>query len=266
METSEHINFINTLLSFTAVVFIIAIGVVLLSQQFRQNLYKQKLEQEELKSKHQIELLRYSIQVQEDERKRIARNLHDELGAVLSILRMHLVQLEHLAPEKYSLPQKLSNLKELTENAIANMRRVSHELMPPQLESFGLVKALESLINQIEQTGKIEIQLQTDGELENMSWPLSLALYRVFLELINNSLKHANATKISLAITNTTKETKCHYSDNGKGIDANKMHGIGLKSIEGRIKSLSGNFRFGNQDIGGFFAEITIPPQEHTPI
>lgn len=262
METSDHINFINTLLPFTAVVFIIAIGVVLLSQQFRQNLYKQKLEQEELKSKHQIELLRYSIQVQEDERKRIARDLHDELGAVLSILRMHLVQLEHLPSKDYSLPEKLANLRGLTENAIANMRRISHELMPPQLETFGLIKALESLINQIETSGKIEIQLHHEGAIDTMDWPVSLALYRVFLELITNSLKHAEATKIFFGITKVETELKCHYTDNGVGIQLNDSPGIGLKSMEGRIKSLSGQFRFGNQDGGGFFADIVIPLQE----
>lgn len=262
METSEHISFINTLLPFTAVVFIIAIGVVLLSQQFRQNLYKQKLEQEELKSKHQIELLRYSIQVQEDERKRIARDLHDELGAVLSILRMHLVQLEHVPP-KDTLPEKLSNLRGLTENAIANMRRISHELMPPQLETFGLVKALESLIHQIETTGKIDIQLHTEGATETMDWPVNLALYRVFLELITNSLKHAGATKIVFSIKRDEKELKCMYTDNGKGLTLNDTPGIGLKSMEGRIKSLSGQFRFGNHEEGGFLAEIIIPLPEH---
>ncbi len=88
MGADNQVTFINTLLPFAGILFLIALGVVFLTQQFRKNLYRQQLEQEELKKKHQVELLRSNIQAQEEERKRIAQDMHDELGAALSITRM----------------------------------------------------------------------------------------------------------------------------------------------------------------------------------
>ena len=94
METTGQINITAALLPMICVIFIIATGVVLLNSLFQKKLYRQKLLQEELINRHQEELLKSSIQIQEEERKRIASDLHDELGAVLSITRMHLFALE----------------------------------------------------------------------------------------------------------------------------------------------------------------------------
>src|SRR5687768_5964963 len=94
METVKDPAFINTLLPLVVIIFIIGAGVVLLYLHFQKNLVSRKLEQETLKNLHQTDLLRSSIQVQEEERKRIAQDMHDELGAVLSIMRMNIVMME----------------------------------------------------------------------------------------------------------------------------------------------------------------------------
>ena len=94
METEHHITFIETLFPFVGMVFLIAAGVVFLTQQFRKNLYREQIKQEALKNQHRLELLRSGILIQEQERKRIAQDMHDDLGAVLSISRMHLLQAE----------------------------------------------------------------------------------------------------------------------------------------------------------------------------
>ncbi len=258
METPENISFISTLLPFILVVFVIAVGVVLLSQQFRQNLYRQKLEQEKLKTTHQIELLRSSIQVQEDERKRIARDLHDELGAVLSILRMHIVQLEQKHTSELSLNENLTKVRSLAENAIANMRRISYELMPPELETFGLTKSLEALVRQMEQSSNMNVNFESDGELDDLDWPVKLAIYRVCMELLNNSIKHAQAHTLTLLFKRQLHEVNFSYQDDGIGLNENSTVGIGLKSMEGRIQALGGLFTFGNAEPKGFRANISI--------
>ncbi len=261
MESGNHITFIETLLPFAGIVFLIAIGVVLLTQQFRKNLYRQQLQQEELKNKHQLEVLRSSIQVQEEERKRIAQDMHDELGATLSIARMHLLQAERLhGTDSERLLNDLQAVRSLTENALESMRRISHELMPAQLEKFGLVKTLEAVAEQLNVTEKMNITLHVSHDLTNLSREIQLALYRMFMELINNTLKHAGATQISIRLSLEENVITGHYSDNGKGLDpANNGSGLGHKSMEGRISSVGGTITTGNNDRGSFQAIISVP-------
>ena len=147
METTHELNFLTALLPLVGVMCIIAVGVVFLNLNFHKNLYRQKLEQQELRNRHHQELLKSSIAVQETERKRIAQDLHDELGASLSIARMHLVQLEKQSQD-HPTQEMLRQLKVITDSTLASIRRISHELMPPLLETFGLVRTLESVVDQ----------------------------------------------------------------------------------------------------------------------
>lgn len=261
MESSNHVTFINTLLPFVGILFIIAVGVVFLTQQFRKNLYKKQLEQEQLKKKHQLELFRSSIQVQEEERKRIAQDMHDELGAVLSITRMHLMQAERQhGVHSPDLLADLQNIRSLTENSLESMRRISHELMPAQLEKFGLIRTLESVIDQLQSTGDLIIELHSPTDLSTVDSSLQLILYRVFMELINNTLKHADASRIVIEISLEHSEVVAHYSDNGKGLkDEIDQTGLGHKSMEGRITSIGGTWVVGNNENGSFYALLRIP-------
>lgn len=160
METSENINLISTILPFSAIIFLIVLGVLLLNQQFNKKLYSQKLEKEKLKAQHQFELLQSSIAVQEEERKRIARDLHDELGAALSMTRMHLMQIEQQNTEQGTdLTTRLQNVRSMTEKALASMRRISHELMPPQLESFGLLQTLNTVASELNKLDQLRIEI-----------------------------------------------------------------------------------------------------------
>jgi len=264
METVSEVNYITALLPMAGIVFIIAVGVVLLNQQFKKNLYRQKLEQEELKNRHQKELLTSSIQVQEHERKRIAQDLHDELGAALSITRMHLMQMEgKQGKADEPLLTALQNVRHLVETSLANMRRISHELMPPQLETFGLVKTLEAVAAQLNKTGEINIEITAVAELPALSWPAKLGLYRINMELINNTLKHAQATAITIALAYDTEYMICNYSDNGKGLPQKTQgKGLGHKGLAGRVASLGGTFDMGNREEGGYYALIKIPLEE----
>ncbi|MCC6372428.1 MAG: sensor histidine kinase [Bacteroidia bacterium] len=261
METAKDLGFISTLLPVAIVIFIIAVGVVLLTQQFRKNLYLQKLKQEELKNQHQIELLRSSIQVQEEERKRIARDMHDELGATLAITRMHLLQAErqHGAKDEKLLAD-LQNIRSLTETSLNSMRQISHLLMPPQLDTFGLVKTLEVVAAQINKADEIKLELIFGGELPELNWPVKLAFYRIFMELINNTIKHAEAKLITIELSFDGKNVCGVYRDNGKGIEEGKTKvGIGQKSIQGRVHSLGGSIVIGNHAQGGLITRIEIP-------
>ncbi|MBS1637773.1 MAG: sensor histidine kinase [Bacteroidetes bacterium] len=261
MEEAKNLNFISALLPAVTVVFIIAVGVVLLTQQFRKNLYRQRLEKEELKNQHQTELLRSSIEVQEEERKRIARDMHDELGATLSITRMHLLQAERqLGDKDPKLLAELQNIRSLTETSLNNMRQISHQLMPPQLEAFGLLKTLETLTEQLSKASDIRFELNIPQSSSELSWPVKLGLYRIFMELINNTIKHSGAQKISIELSYQANTVIARYSDDGRGlVEGTDQDGLGHKSMEGRASSLGGSMTWGNNPLGGYHAIIQIP-------
>lgn len=271
MEADNQVTFINTLLPFAGILFLIALGVVFLTQQFRKNLYRQQLEQEELKKKHQVELLRSNIQAQEEERKRIAQDMHDELGAALSITRMHLLQAERKhGSDSAQLLSDLQLVRSLTESSLESMRRISHELMPVQLEKFGLLKTLEIVIEQLQSAGTVHIELRTPADLSFLDHPAQLALYRVLMELINNTIKHAGADRIAIDMKTNRGVLFCCYSDNGKGLPGEwSGKGLGMKGVEGRISVLGGTFEAGNNEKGSFQATFSVPFQpnenEDTP-
>ncbi len=218
------------------------------------------LEQEELKAKYQNDLLRSSIEVQEEERKRIAQDMHDELGATLSIARMQLVQIEQQKDVQPELVNAVHQVRITTEAALATMRRLSHELMPPQLANFGLIKTLESVSDQINAANTISIGVTADDEQMRLAASVELALYRICMEFINNTIKHAKAKHISISITRMEAHVAFHYEDDGHGfLNQENGQGLGLKSIEARVNSFLGNLEILNSRSGGFAATIVIP-------
>ena len=212
----------------------------------------------ELKYKEQRNLLKTSIQTQEEERKRIAQNLHDELGAVLSIARMHLVQIQNQNEKDSTMQSGLQQVRMLTEAALASMRRISHELMPPQLEKFGLIKTLEAITNQMRDAKKITVDFHASDELPRWSLPVELGLYRICMEMINNTLKHAEATHISIDLKQYSDHILFSYADNGKGLPEIVNAGHGFKNIEARINIIGGTFTMGNSNLKGFSAKLKI--------
>jgi signal transduction histidine kinase len=260
METSQNVNFLSTLLPFSVIIFLIVLGVLLLNQQFNKKLYSQKLEKEKLKARHQFELLQSSIAVQEEERKRIARDLHDELGAALSMTRMHLVQIEQQSTQHgTALTTRLQNVRTMTEKALASMRRISHELMPPQLESFGLLQTLESTAAEINKLDQLHVEISAPENFPRSSLAIELGLYRVCMELINNTIRHAQASRICIQLQQVQDSLRLDYRDNGKGLpEGNSKKGIGQRSIETRVHSMGGNLTMKNHEEGGIQVVIEL--------
>jgi signal transduction histidine kinase len=253
MEKTEELNFLSALWPFIGIIFLIVLGVLLLNQQFNKKLYAQKLEKEKLKARHQFELLRASIAVQEEERKRIARDLHDELGAALSMTRMHLVQIEQMsATYDPTLTARLQNVRSMTEQALASMRRISHELMPPQLETFGLLQTLETTAAELNKLNQLQMEIQVLGNFPRLPLATELGLYRVCMELINNTIRHSQADNILIKFEQENARLRLDYRDNGKGFPEGTMKkGIGQRSIETRVHSLGGDLTSRNHEDGG---------------
>lgn len=268
MVEPEDVRLFHTTVPLIGLAVIIAISVILMVQQFQRSLFKRRLNEENLKLIHQRELLRTSIAVQEQERKRIAGDLHDELGARLSMTLMLLrecnrqiaTKLGEAAPYTFQVEEQLKQALEAT-------KRISYELMPPQLVNLGLVQALQVLTAEIRQSSGINITLDKNDCRADLPWQVQLGLYRMLSELLNNTLKHSGATAISIVLKEQEEWQECNYHDNGKGIlPGEKNHGLGMKSLEGRAHSLHGTFEWGNAPEGGFLAKICLPINMHTSL
>lgn len=245
------------MLPLASIVFIITIGVVLLNQHFRKNLYRQMLEQEELKTKYQLDLLRSSIEVQEAERKRIAYDLHDELGVLLTTSRLYFNQLRPGRAEE-QLEQISGKMNLLFDEMMATIRRISHDLRPVVLENLGLVEAIDSLREKISASG-IHFNF-SHHIMHTLSKEAELNLYRIIQELISNTLKHASASTIFIDMKEDAHRFYLNYSDDGIGLStARSKTGLGMKSIESRLNLLHAKMQL-MEPVKGvhFFVEIDI--------
>ncbi|UCS95332.1 AAA family ATPase [Echinicola marina] len=199
--------------------------------------------------------LRDIIQTQEDERKRIAGDLHDSLGSLLSTIKMRFHSLqENTHNERYK-----DTLDKMDE-AIEEVRRIAHNMSPVSLRRFGLASALQTLIEEINLNDQMEAHLQVLGLEERLPEQIELTIYRICQELVNNSIKHAKATNIQLQLINHLDSINITVEDNGIGMDPQKQNsGFGLHGIEAKVQMLNGQFNIESQPGKGFLAVIDIP-------
>jgi len=130
------------------------------------------------------------------------------------------------------------------------------------LESFGLIKTLEAVSKTMNAGQDVEVNISFSTQWPSaLAWPVSLGFYRIIMELLQNSLKHADATAIGVTFECEPGELICRFRDNGHGLPAGGTQepGAGLKNIEARVSAMDGSFTYGNADTGGFTAFIKVP-------
>ncbi|SFB50566.1 sensor histidine kinase [Algoriphagus aquimarinus] len=214
------------------------------------------LEKQELKSAYAL------IEGQDQERKRIAAEIHDNVGNLMATLKIFsdLVLQKELDPEVKRLNLKINDI---TETVTTEIRKISHSLDAGTIQNFGFKPAIAQLREAIESSGKIELftQIDIDGRFANTT---SLHLYRIIQELITNTLKHGKASKSRLEITQLENEISIIYEDNGIGFDSNatSKSGIGLQNIKSRINYLQGELTIHSSEKGSTFI-IEIPYFPH---
>ena len=203
---------------------------------------KQKAEFEKELAEQQKQRFRYVIEAQENERKRIAQDLHDSVGQLLSTARINVSELkEDIKSEDMTLIWK--NSLSLIDEAATEARNISHNIMPNSLIKYGLEPALKDLINKINITDKVNVLLNIEGINERLNESMEIALFRIIQEMLNNNLKHSEATEIIINLKNKNNNISLEIDDNGKGFDTSKIAestGIGWKNIYSRTELLNG--------------------------
>jgi len=252
------------LLLVTPILLLLSLGIVGFVIRYQRRLMLQREEmqlmQQQGQRQAQQQALEAALLAQEDERRRIAADLHDGVGTTLAIVKLHLNALQQ--------PELTQEAASLLDQAITEVRRISRNLLPAALQKFGLPFALEALARTVPAEGPTQVVLEQRGEPRRFEAKYELIAYRIVQELLGNGLRHAHASTITIVVDFGTEDLKLHYSDNGIGFDSatlesqpspNSRTGLGLTNLRSRVTLLQGTFRHESAVGAGSQVWISLP-------
>lgn len=192
------------------------------------------------------------------ERKRVAAELHDNLGGTLASLNWYLFGIDKkvLSPEEQKIYE---SVHQMVGAAYREVRSLSHNLMPAELEEHGLVMALHRLIDKMNENKNIEFSFNISGMSHRLNNKTEFELYSIVLELTNNIIKHSGANKASINLTENNKNIHLTIIDNGNGMVEPSRQGVGLKNVKNRVESLRGKVQIIGEPTSGLKVDIEIP-------
>ncbi|MCE6987866.1 sensor histidine kinase [Dyadobacter sp. CY323] len=198
------------------------------------------------------------IQGQTIERKRVAAELHDHLGGTLASLNWYLYGIDKkvLSEEERKI---YNSVHQMVGSAYREVRSLSHNLMPAELEEDGLIVALNRLISKLNENKDIDFQFNLSGLNNRLNSKIEFELYSIVLELTNNIIKHSGATMATVDLKENLKTISLVVSDNGNGMIDPSKEGIGLRNVKNRVGSIHGKIHITNQEQEGTRVEMEIP-------
>ncbi len=206
------------------------------------------------------------VQAQEDERRRIAREIHDGLGQMLTAIKFNLEILEDAITAGKEERERIDDMKNLLDSVMKEAREISYNLMPSVLDDFGLAPALQLLSEQFANRTDIKVQFQAHGITERLDPNLEIGLYRIAQESLNNVSKHAKATEVNLQIISRSDGIRLVIEDNGKGITtqpslirATGKGGMGLPGMRERASSIGGTLTIDSTPNNGTLITVEVP-------
>jgi signal transduction histidine kinase len=224
---------------FTSLLF--SIGVLLIRRIFN---FIKKVEQSRREAEKR--LINAIIQTEEKERRRFAKDLHDGLGPLLSTVKLSVSTLNEMENDT-DKKHIIQNADLIINESIKSIKEISNNLSPHVLNNFGLASALKNFTNKIQESKAININFDSNAFDQRYDENIEVVLYRVTCELINNTLKHANAKNIEILLTHQPKLIIISYSDDGIGFNVNEViydnanpTGMGYKNIISRINTIKG--------------------------
>ncbi|MEM7039734.1 MAG: sensor histidine kinase [Bacteroidota bacterium] len=226
----------------------LALAFVFFFNRSQRKILREQMLNQQLQLEHQEKLLHSTILTQEKERERIAKDLHDEIGSKLNVIHLNLHRLRKANSSAVPILETVEDMVGVVNDTIDTTRRISHDLLPPTLENFGLKEALIELCENLQKTNAIEVVFELCREEAPLKDQLvALNLYRVVQELVTNSIKYAEAQRVTIKLWLAKREVKLEYTDNGKGFDPNSKNnrkGLGLQNIESRMKMIGAKYNF----------------------
>ncbi|HMS33880.1 MAG TPA: two-component regulator propeller domain-containing protein [Ignavibacteria bacterium] len=221
--------------------------------------YQQKLSKIENDKKSQEDFSRRLIDSQEQERKRIASELHDTIAHDILITKNKAVLGLKKAEDSKAVKEILNEISDLSSATLNDVRTISYDLHPHQIERLGITKAIRSIINNVGKSSEIEFTCNTESIDNILSKELEMNLFRIIQECTSNIIKHSGAAEASLNIIKDNKTLTVTIWDNGKGISKNRTEGLGLKGISERIRLYNGELVIESVPAKGTLIAISLP-------
>lgn len=247
---------------YTFVAFMLMATVLVVFFYFsRKKILRQQIEKKDLEISYQKDLLQAVIVTQEEERKRIAQDLHDDISSKLNVISLHthMLKVSNLSEDERS--EITTNIINFTKRAIDDSRRLAHDLLPPVLEKFGLDAGIRELCLEFQSSKAVNVHYQNLLVFDPDDVQNHLHLFRILQELMNNSVRHGKATHIYIDFFAQAHHIIFKYTDDGVGFNMNEQHhkkGLGMKNIESRVAMLSGKLEVDSAVNKGISVLITF--------
>jgi len=203
------------------------------------------------------ELSQQLVNAQEQERKRLSRELHDHVAQVLTGLRMELGRIERLSP---GVAPAVAECKRLVDDMFGTVRNLALGLRPSMLDDFGLQAALEWHVRDFMRRYAIDVELQMRGDFDALPDKYRTCVYRVVQEAMTNCVRHAEAKKVQVDVSAEGDQLRVSVTDDGRGLDTDQSRsGLGLRGIEERVKELHGSMSIDRGASGGTTLSVRVP-------
>lgn len=221
-------------------------AIILFVVFYQKRMLREQMKRQVMEAQYQQKMLQAELESQETERRRLAADLHDSIGGMLSTIRVGLTAIGKKLPD----PQSIDQTKHMLDDTITSVRRISRDLMPSTLEKFGLMHALTELCERFESTSRIKISFEQHGGEVEFDKPRELMIFRIVQELLNNAVKHSQASEIKVSM-HSDSLLAITVEDDGVGFDAEKIKSdssasksLGLYNIDNRARMLDATITY----------------------
>jgi len=206
------------------------------------------------------------IDKQEEERERLARELHDELGQILAVLKLDISWLENQIPDKDNpIQAKFSDINKSLDTTMNSVDKIAHQLRPSILDHLGLKEAMKWQLSEIQKRVNFQVELDFSINEKEINPKFHVLLFRIFQEGITNVVKHAEADQVTISLLQNADNVILEIQDNGRGLGSKKSSGeeFGIIGIQQRVKPYDGTMTLQNSEKGsGTTLRVNIPAKE----
>lgn len=220
-------------------------------------------EQEQLKAAYNKEMLTTRLEVQEQTLYHISQELHDNIGQVLSFIKLNLGTTANL--EENNRQKKIDESRDLLSQVIADLRSLAKSLSFQQIVEHGILKAINTEVDRVNKSGLLQVEVKINGEPYSLGEQRELVLFRIFQEALNNTLKYAHARKLSIGLIYAPELFNLTIADDGVGfsaVTAKNQQGSGLKNMESRANLIGAAFKLNSQPGSGSKINVEIDPHK----